>query len=116
MRQYSWLALVVAAGCASAQASFTPLVRDIAPRPADHPIEIFRGSLAPVRAFDDIAVVDVHLESTGLRTYSFEEATPKLEAQARLAGADALYAIKETRSRHLETTIYHVQARAARYR
>ena len=46
---------------------------------------------------------------------SFEDALPELQAQARLAGADAIIEIDERQSQVLETMVYHVTATAIRY-
>lgn len=106
------------AGCTTAQASFTPIAKGqpLAPRAADYPIEVFEGEQAPVRPYDEVATLDVHLEATHFITFSFADALPRLKEQARAAGADAIMAIRETRSRLLETSIYHLTAKAIRYR
>jgi uncharacterized protein YbjQ (UPF0145 family) len=98
----------------TSQQSFTPIITAEA-RPVDHPIDVFQGDAVPSRPYTEVAMLDVHLEATHFITYSFDDALPKLEEQTRAAGGDAIIAIKETRGRHLETSMYHITAKAVRY-
>jgi hypothetical protein len=103
------------AGCMTTQTSFTPVVKGVAAKPKDYPIEIFMGDDKPSRPFEEVATLDVHLEATHFIQRGFKDAEPGLKQQARAAGADAIIAVKEIHSRYLETSIYHVTAKAIRY-
>jgi uncharacterized protein YbjQ (UPF0145 family) len=69
----------------------------------------------PVQTYIEVAVLDVHKEATSFATIGFENAIEALKQQARRAGGDAIIQIVETHSRYLETTMYHVRAKAVRY-
>lgn len=118
MRCATLIAAIVAAaalsGCMSTQAGFTPLSAAPA-KAADAPVDVFEGDNLPDRAYTEVAVLDVHFEATHLITHSFADALPQLKKQAREAGGDAIIEIKETKSRYLETSMYHVTAKAVRY-
>lgn len=109
---------VMLAGCTSTQASFTPAAKgqSFAPRARDYPIEILEGDQAPTRPYDEVGELNVHLESTGFVGFTFADALPQLQAKARAAGADAIMAISEKRTRYLETSMYNLSAKAIRYR
>ena len=109
-------AVLLLAGCTTSQQSFTPLQSGLQARPKDYPIEVIPGDQTPSRAYDEVATLDVHLEATSFMSFGLEDALPKLMAQARAAGADAIMTIRETRSRYLETSMYHVNAKAIRFR
>lgn len=108
-------AALVAAACTTTQASFQPGAERFDPRSKSHPIEVFRDGSVPTVAYVDVASLDVHLEATHFITFDLDDAIPKLMEQARAAGGDAIISIKETRSRHLETFMYHVTAKAVRF-
>lgn len=109
------LALVCSlSACTTAQSSYTPLASGYAARPDSFPVEVFRSGL-PDRKFIEVAELDVHLEATHFIVYSFNDAEDTLKDQARQAGGDAVINIDETKSRLLETSIYHVTATAIRY-
>lgn len=114
MRPLSIALIATVAACASTQSSYTPLSAGYEARPANHPIEIFRND-APDRAYIIVAELDVHKEATHFITYGFDDAVPELKLQARAAGADAIIDVVELRSRYLETSIYHISAKAIRY-
>lgn len=114
MRLISLALIATVAACTTTQGSYTPLASGYAARPADHPIEVFRTG-QPDRPFIAVAELDVHKEATHFITFGFEDALPELEAQARQAGGDAIIDIDESRSRYLETSIYHISAKAIRY-
>lgn len=105
-------------GCTSTQVSFTPTdkARAFEARAADYPIEVFEGDQAPTRPYDEVGVLNVHLEATSFITYSMKDALPLLKAKARTAGADAIMAVRETRGRYLETSMYNLSCKAIRYR
>lgn len=108
-------AALLLTGCiTSSQADFKPLLT-AEPKATDHNIEVYEGDSLPQRAYSEVAILDVHLEATHLISHTFADALPKLKTQARAAGGDAIIAIKETRSRYLETSMYHVTATAIRF-
>jgi hypothetical protein len=109
-----WVALGLAAGCATTQSRLEFLGEHYPPHPADAPVALFRTGLPPV-PFRRVARLDVHIEKTGFATSSFEEALPELRKEARQAGADAIIEVEERRSQVRETMVYHVTATGVRY-
>lgn len=103
------------AACATSQQSFTPLKSGLTPKPANAEILVFEGTDLPTRPYEKVAKLDVHLEVTHFVRFGLAEALPKLKTQAREAGGDAIIEIKETKSRVLETAVYHVRATAIRF-
>jgi len=103
------------AGCATTQSDFTPIGEIQAAKPADHKIDIFTEDSLPDRSYEEIAILDVHMETSGFVSRSFDEAEPKLKEQARAAGGDAIIAIKEQKTSYLENQMYHVTAKAIKY-
>jgi hypothetical protein len=107
--------VLVATACTTTQASFKPGAEVFAARDKSHPIAVFEGDETPSLPYREIATLDVHLEATHFITFDLQDAIPKLIEQARAAGGDAIIEIKETRSRYLETFMYHVTAKAIRF-
>lgn len=115
----SFATLLVVAGCATEVASFVPLGDPRPPKPADYPIDIFTNGV-PSRAYDRVAILDVHCESQGFMTPNLEfDAIPKFMEQARRAGCDAVIEIKERRPNSdwsLETKTKHFSGTGIAYR
>lgn len=101
--------------CATSQVGLTPIGETYSPRPETHTIEIFKGGKTPDRPYQPVAKLDVHLEATHFITNDFDNAEKSLKSKAREAGGDAIIDVKETKSRLLETHIYHVSGTAVRY-
>lgn len=115
MKLISVLAPLLLAGCATSQSDFTRIGGSYSAKANNHPIDIFLGDDLPSRQYIEIAILEVHLETSGLVTRAFSAAEPKIEEQARAAGGDAVVEIKEFKTRHLENMIYHVTAKAIKY-
>jgi hypothetical protein len=95
------------AGCATTQGTFRPLAQSQPPKPAGVAIEVFESG-APTRPFERIARLDAHFEKTHFIHTTHEAGIAELQRQARLAGADAVIDVRETRSRVGETFILHL--------
>lgn len=81
-------------------------------KPTDYPIEVFTNG-APVRAFEQLAILDVHCESHGWMTPNLEHDTlPVLMREAREAGCDAIIEIEARKPANwtLETRTPHFTA------
>lgn len=106
-------------GCATEVASFVPLGEPRPAKPADYSIDIFTNGV-PSRAYDRVAILDVHCESQGFMTPNLEsDAIPKFIEQARRAGCDAVIEIKErhpTSDWSLETKTKHFSGTGIAYR
>ncbi len=112
-------ATLVVAGCATEVANFVPIG---APRPAKsvgHPIDIFTNGV-PSRAYDRVAILDVHCESQGFMTPNLEkDAIPKFIELARKAGCDAVIEIEDrtaNTSWSLETKTKHFTGTGVAYK
>ena len=95
------------AGCATSMGTFRPLAQSHSPKPAGVAIEVFESG-APTRPFERIARLDAHFEKTHFIHTTHEAGIAELQRQARLAGADAVIDVRETRSRVGETFILHL--------
>lgn len=105
--------MLLAAGCATEVASHTDIKGPRPPKPANHPIDVYTNGL-PTRAFERVAVLDVHCESQGFMTPNLEhDGLPVLIREARAAGCDGIIEIVErkgdnwtfeTKSRHYTAT------------
>ncbi len=92
------------------------LVSDHAPKRPDCQIEIFRKG-HPVRQFDRISRLDVHIERTYYVRSRFEDALPALQKEACISGADAIIDVQEQSSTFnmSESNMYHVTATGIRF-
>jgi hypothetical protein len=115
MRILAIALLTLLSACASSQSGFTPTSQAAPPRPMDHEIEVFKGEDLPDRKYHVVATLDVHHEATHFIKREFDDAVEELKQQARGAGGDAIIQIVEANSSYLETSIYHVTAKAIRY-
>ena len=115
MKKLLPLIAVCLASCATTQSDFVTIGQSYAAKPIDHTIDVFEADEKPSRPFEVVAEVFTTKEATHFITYSLEDALVELKAQAREAGADAIMAIEEERSRHLETSKYLASGKAIRY-
>lgn len=73
---------------------YTLLKPRYAPKSADAPIDVYTNGL-PSRAYERVAILNVHCESQGWMTPDLEQdGLPVLKAQARKAGCDAIIEIE----------------------
>ena len=85
----------LAAGCATEVGSHTFLGKTYPAKPEGHPIDIY-PDMPPERAFERVALLDVHCESQGFMEPNLEQdGVPQLKKEARAAGCDAIIEIKE---------------------
>ena len=106
------------AGCATEVGQFTVLKSGYAPKPANHPIDVYTNSL-PNRAYERVAILDVHCESQGFMTPNLEhDGLPVLMKQARQAGCDGIIEIEARKPANwtLETRSIHFSAVGIAYR
>lgn len=111
-----FLAVILAASCATTQSRYSMLSKNYSPQPLseDYEVEVFRSG-NPKKPFVKISRLDVHLEKTHFIGSNLDNALPELKRQARLSGAQAIIDIDEANSRVGETMIYHVTATGIRY-
>ena len=114
----SLLLVLLTPGCANEVGHFTPLKQGYAAKSAIHPIDVFTNGL-PTRAFERVAILDVHCESQGWMTPNLEhDALPVLMKQARAAGCDAIIEIKQRKPANwtFETKSLHFSAVGVAYK
>ena len=99
----NWFAGTVAlgllvVGCATEVGHHTFLKQTYQAKPENSVIEVFTNGL-PTRAFERVAILDVHCESQGFLTPNLaHDAIPALMKQARTAGCDAIIEIEERKT------------------
>ncbi|HRI13347.1 MAG TPA: hypothetical protein PLX89_10095 [Verrucomicrobiota bacterium] len=114
---FASLFALLLAGCATEVGGFTYLKGPRPAKPANYPIDVFTNGL-PTRAFDRVAILDVHCESQGFMTPNLEsDAIPMLIKQARAAGCDAVIDIQQRKPSNwtLETRTIQVTAVGVAY-
>jgi len=79
---------VIPAACSVSTRSVS--LREHAPRPADHPIEVFVSEV-PTRDYEEIGLVGVCVDDT---FGDVDELMPALRAKARELGGDAVIGLK----------------------
>lgn len=88
----------LAGGCATEVGHHTFLRAPYPARAENAPIEVFTNGL-PTRAFERVAILDVHCESQGFMTPNLrQDAIPALIKQARAAGCEAIIEIEERKT------------------
>ena len=94
--------------------SVQPIAFPIGPphRPKSSAATVVILEALPVRPYEPVARLNVHIEKTFLIPSAFDEARPKLMDLARQHGADAIIQVAEKKSRLNETFIYNVTATA----
>lgn len=106
------LTVLAFTGCATMQPTSFRVGEQRRPaKPANAVVLLFKDT-EPIRKYEVVARLNVHLEKTFFIPSVFDEAKPQLEAMARQHGADAIIHVDETKSRHLETFIFNVTATA----
>lgn len=87
--------MVLATGCATEVGSHTFLDKTYPAKPEGHLIDVYPDT-PPERAFERVALLDVHCESQGFMEPNLEQdGLPQLKKEARAAGCDAIIEIKE---------------------
>lgn len=109
------IAALALSACATSQGSFSLYGSSYAAKPLDSPIDIL-DTIPPIESYSRIARLDAHFEKTGWASTSKETGLAEIKKQARLAGADAVIKLEESRSRVNETLIYHISAVAIKYK
>lgn len=90
----AWLVV----GCATEVGHHTFLKQTYPAKPENARVEVFTNGV-PTRAFERVAILDVHCESQGFLTPNLaQDAVPALIKQARAAGCDAIIEIEERKT------------------